>query len=615
MNLTSIYHEPKSKYAYAYDKKTLHLRIKTAKGDVDSVKVMAVDPFNWVLKSEDPIKYEFDFESIQRSEMKKDYSNSDYDFWFAEIKIDSLRIKYAFVLQKDDEKILYGPYAKETYIEGVENKGQINNYFNFPFINEEDIYKAPDWIKDTIWYQIFPERFAKSNNNSKLKWDSTKKTSNADFFGGDLQGIIEHLDYLQELGVTGIYFTPIFESPSSHKYDTTDYFKIDPSFGTNEIFKELVKQAHNRNIKVMLDAVFNHCGFYHNFWQDIIKNGRNSEYYECFHILNDPVINFELNEHGGPTRLTEAQQKALNYRTFAFAPYMPKWNTNNEKARKYLLDVAKYWIEEYDIDGWRLDVSNEVSHDFWRAFRKTVKSIKEDVYILGENWDNSYPWLQGDQFDAVMNYEFAYPIWDFIGNVKSKGKQLTSQEFVYSINSLLTNYPKNVTENMFNMIDSHDTSRFLSICDENVEKAKLGYVLQMTFSGAPSIYYGSEVGLVGEGDDCRRCMAWDKEQQNLDLKEHIVKLINIRKTIQATKSVDIKWLDINNESNYIVFKKTSSKDTLYVFINNSEEDITISLNNELKNIILKDVYNNNDIVLKEQINISANGFLLLVNSK
>ena len=221
--------------------------------------------------------------------------------------------------------------------------------------------------------------------------------------------------------------TPIFESPSSHKYDTTDYFKVDPEFGDNEILGRLVEEAHKEVFRVMLDAVFNHCGFQHPFWQDVLRKGKKSEYYDCFYILDEsmPVFDGEIVD-GLPQ---EVPRERLKYRTFAYTPTMPKWNTGNPKVRKYLMDAACYWVEKYHIDGWRLDVSNEVSHDFWREFRKRIKAINPDVYILGENWDNSLPWLQGDQFDAVMNYEFAMPVWNYFKKRKREASHILQKNF------------------------------------------------------------------------------------------------------------------------------------------------------------------------------------------
>ncbi|GIQ62169.1 hypothetical protein PACILC2_07370 [Paenibacillus cisolokensis] len=210
--------------------------------------------------------------------------------------------------------------------------------------------------------------------------------------------MIDRLDYLTELGVNAIYFTPVFEATTNHKYDTSDYFRVDPHFGTNETLKTLVRECHARGIRVLLDAVFNHSGRQFAPFVDVIEKGEESLYKDWFHVRKWPL----RIEDGVPT-----------YETFAFEPIMPKLNTSNPEVRDYLLKVASYWMDEIGIDGWRLDVANEVDHQFWREFRQTVKKANPDAYILGEIMHDAMPWLQGDQFDAVMNYPFTNTVIDF----------------------------------------------------------------------------------------------------------------------------------------------------------------------------------------------------------
>ena len=493
-------------------------------------------------------------------------------------------------------------------------------------------------MKDTVWYQIFPERFAngdsKLNKSHILPWGSKNEVHNEMHFGGDLQGIMDHLDYIADLGATGIYFTPIFEAPTTHKYDTIDYFKIDPSFGNNETFKTLVKEAHKRGIRVMLDAVFNHCGFKHPYFQDVVKKGMASEYAQCFHLLREPVINFPLNEHGFPKPGHSFKEGMLNYETFAFTPNMPKWRTGNALASEYLLNVATYWIEQYDIDGWRLDVSNEVSHEFWRLFRQRVKAIKPDVFILGENWDDSTTWLKGEQFDSVMNYELTYPIWHLLSTEKTHA-DFGIEAFKNSISKLLVMYPKNVMPYMFNLLDSHDTSRLKTLLSDDEARVKIAFLLQMSFAGSPSVYYGSEIGLTGVHDGNRQCMVWDETQQNLEMKKHVQTLIWLRKKYRAMKSVDIEWLNPsayvqNNGDAYtesdirmaddvhtasdslfqvLAYTKKFEDERLMFFINLSSQPLQIKLP-EYMNI---DIYNQNKLPENHLIEVKANGWLIAGN--
>lgn len=604
MKLEAIRHIPKSNMCYAIDKDNLHIYLQTAKDDVKKVELIIEDPFNY-----DVIDDVYYWRGKKRplKLMKKYYTTELFDYYFIETVAYNKRSKYLFILTFfDDSKYMYGARTLKK-IDFKKDEDLIYNifeYFNYPCINEEDLIDSPSWSKHTIWYQIFPDRFSKSKDaqDKFLPFNSiVEGIKNHHIFGGNLKGVMEKLDYLEDLGITGIYFTPIFKSPTAHKYDTEDYFTIDPSFGTKEDLKLLVKECHKRNIKVMLDAVFNHCGWNHFMWQDVIKNKKLSKYYDCFYINGDP-INFKLDENNLGI---DVDNNNLNYRTFAFAYNMPKWNTSNEITTNYLLDVATYWIKECDIDGWRLDVSNEVSHTFWRKFKKRVRAVKEDVYILGENWDFSNPWLLGDQMDAVMNYEIAFPIWQFFDTENRIG-MIDALEFKYKINNLLVQYPKNVSPFMFNLVDSHDTERILNRVGNNKKKVKLIYLFLFSFTGSPSIYYGGEIGLTGAGDpDCRRCMIWEKEKQDLDLFNFLKKLIKIKKSNNDFLLPDITWHYANNKT--IIYQKGNT----FIFINNQDEEIIINLNETMKNSNYYNLFTELEINLKDTIYLGPNDFLVL----
>ncbi len=577
MNYHAIIHEPKSNMSYAFDNDTLHIRLKTARGEVKSVKVNALDQFD--MKPNRKGEYVFNLQSIKSFKMIKEYETELFDIWFVEIKdFPWRRIRYAFTIEGYDESVFLGSQGVRQDVKEFEKKWF--SYFNFPYINGEDVHKKPAWVKDTVWYQIFPERFRRNaSDDGFLAWGDT----NNDIpdikrkYGGDLKGIIESLDYIKSMGFSGIYFTPIFESPSTHKYDTIDYFKIDPQFGTNEDFKMLVEEAHRRDIKVMLDAVFNHCGDMHPFWQDVLKNGVNSEYidYFCIFDKSKPILS---DHYDTPYD--------INFRTFAFTTRMPKWNTENKKVREHLLRASKYWIEEFDIDGWRLDVSNEVSHDFWREFRKEVHSVKEDVYILGENWDNSYPWLMGDQMDAVMNYGFSDPVWNLLACDSYKKEPMSGEQFKFAINKLLSSYPISLNEAMFNLLDSHDTPRIMTVCGENRDRTMLAYVIQMTMAGSPSIYYGGEIAMTGDGENNRKCMVWEAGSRDDDFATELVKLISLRKEYEAFKNVHVEWI-LTDETG-VIYKK-SGKEDIYVAINYTENEQNYCLNSgKYVNIITGD---------------------------
>ena len=565
MNLHALYHQPKSNYAYAYDKETLHIRLRTAKNDIESVMLRSGDPYLWEvgggggnLNAEGAKGW-----VSEEIEMKKETSTDLFDFWIVEVKPPFRRLRYGFILKSGKEDFFFGENKIVDLNKTTEKNvlSQIGNYYCFPFLNETDVYQAPEWVKSTIWYQIFPERFnnadATLNPEGILEWGSADPEHHS-FFGGDLQGIIDKLDHLVDLGINGIYLCPIFKAPTNHKYDTTDYFEIDPQFGDKETFRNLVKLAHERGIKIMLDAVFNHSGYNFGPWQDVLENGEKSIYKDWFHIRK-----FPLSESG-----------KLNYDSFAFAKEMPKMNTENPEVIEYFLEVGRYWAREFNIDGWRLDVANEVDHNFWRVFRKELHKINPDIYILGEIWHDSRPWLQGDQFDAVMNYPLSDAIIKFIAKNK-----INANEFMIMINKIRVQYTQPVSEVNFNLLDSHDTERLLTVCGGNKQKALLAYTFLMAQTGTVCLYYGSEFAMEGGADPlCRRCMVWD-ETQDLQFFEAIKKLVSIRKKLSAMRSFDLEWIEINDEANFVIFKKTSKEEEIFIVINNLDQAQTIDLSN------------------------------------
>ena len=508
MELTAIYHRPESEYAYLYKEGQVHIRIRTKKEDIEKIVLHYGDPFVFLEDSYEDVK-----------EMVKVTSDDLFDYWQVAVSVRFARLQYLFELKdKKGQSVLYGD--KGFTDNSPENLALEGNGFKLPYIHKIDGCQVPDWVSKTVWYQIFPERFANGNAElspeGALDWDSSIRPKSSDFFGGDLQGIIDHLDYLQDLGITGLYLCPIFESPSNHKYNTTDYFEIDRHFGDKETFRQLVEQAHLRGMKVMLDAVFNHMGDQSAQWQNVLKHGEKSVYKDWFHIQKFPVTNDKL-----------VNPKELPYHTFAFASYMPKLNTENPEVKGYLLSVATYWIEHFDIDALRLDVANEVDHQFWRDFRKAVLAKKPDLYILGEVWHTSQPWLNGDEFHAVMNYPLSDSIKDYF---LSRSKK-TSQ-FIAEINCQSMYYKQQISEVMFNLLDSHDTERILTTAQGDIQLVKSALAFLFLQRGTPCIYYGTELELGGGMDpDCRRVMPWDRVSSSNDMLNFMKNLIQLRKDV------------------------------------------------------------------------------------
>ncbi|MGQ9004056.1 maltogenic alpha-amylase [Bacillus subtilis] len=536
MEYAAIHHQPFSTDAYSYDGRTVHIKIRTKKGDADHIR------FIWG----DPYEYNDGKWSANEQPMRKIAATEMHDYWFAEVVPPFRRLQYAFVVTDDHEDIFFGssgvcPYNEKTL-------ETIHYYFKFPFVHEADTFQAPEWVKSTVWYQIFPERFANGREDlspkNALPWGSKDPDVN-DFFGGDLQGIVDKLDYLEDLGVNGIYLTPIFSAPSNHKYDTLDYFSIDPHFGDPEIFRTLVIQLHQRGMRIMLDAVFNHIGSASPQWQDVVKNGARSRYKDWFHIHSFPVI-------------------GDNYDRFAFTADMPKLNTANPEVQKYLLDIALYWIREFDIDGWRLDVANEVDHVFWKTFRQAVSTEKPDVYILGEIWHSAEPWLRGDEFHAAMNYPFTEPMIEYFAD-----RTIPASRMAYRVNAHLMNGMKQANEVMFNLLDSHDTKRLLTRCRNDEKKARALLAFMFAQTGSPCIYYGTEIGLDGENDPlCRKCMVWEKEKQNQDMLQFMKRLIALRKQ-ESTLLTEghLEWNLLDDQNDFISFSRTLDEKIVIYFFN------------------------------------------------
>lgn len=550
ITLSSLVHVPKSADCYANDEKTLHVRMRSAKDEIEKVILWIGDPYRWDEGGLDGGNLggseAHGWSGGQEIEMHVEAVTQRYEHWFAEFTPPKRRARYGFIVISKDgtEKILYGerkcvdltdPALAELEL------SNLSNFYCFPYINPKDVLKTPKWVEDTVWYQIFPERFANGRPDISPAgvepWGSTPTSDN--FMGGDLWGVIEHLDYLKDLGINGLYLCPVFTANASHKYDTVDYYNVDPHFGGNVAFKALVKEAHKRGIKVMLDAVFNHVGDQFPIWLDVVKNGQDSKYADWFWINEFPVY--------PDTPKEEWDRENFTYETFANVIEMPKLNTENPECRAYLLDVARHWVEEFDIDGWRLDVANEVDHDFWRDFRRVVKTAKPDCYILGEIWHEGMAWVRGDQYDSLMNYPLTQAITDYLAQ-----DLCTKQDFIDDVSRSYVAYPHNVNKSMFNLLDSHDTSRILTLCEGNEEKAKLAYLFMFTQVGSPCIYYGDEIGLTGRkgmGSEAHRaCMEWDVSKQNLGLKGFIQELIQLRRSNPEFNDPELTWVEVDNST-------------------------------------------------------------------
>ena len=579
MEITAIYHRPESEYAYLYTKDLMHIRIRTKKYDMRHVSLHYGDS---VVFHEDSYQ--------NHILMKKVASDEWFDYWQSEVSVPYARIQYLFELESTTgEKILYGDRGAIPFTD--ENYNFFMNGFKLPYFHEVDRCKVPEWVAKTVWYQIFPERFANGDASlspaGSLPWDSSIAPQNYDFFGGDLKGVLDHLDYLQDLGITGLYFCPIFEAPSNHKYDTLDYFEIDKHFGSKETFKQLVDEAHKRGMKVMLDAVFNHIGSQSTQWQDVIQHGDQSIYKDWFHIQRFPV-NLEHLENN----------RELPYHAFAFQGHMPKLNTANPEVKEYLLKIATYWIENFDIDAWRLDVANEIDHQFWRDFHKAVTAAKPDLYILGEIWHSSQPWLNGDEFHAVMNYPLSESIKDYFLR-----KRQSSQKFISDIQTQSMYYRRQVAEAMFNLLDSHDTERILTTANGNTSAVQSALTFLFLQVGTPCIYYGTEVGLFGGHDpDCRRVMPWNHSEYDQELFHFTKQIIALHQEKQELIQYGDYCIEVI-ENGIIHLSYTHGEECLHAFFNQTPKPLSLPLE---ESILLGHRYT----VESQQVTVNTDGFIV-----
>lgn len=426
--------------------------------------------------------------------------------------------------------------------------------------NREAEAFVPSWVRETIFYQIFPERFANGDPTNDppgtQPWGAEPTTHN--YFGGDLQGIINHLDYISSLGVNCLYLNPIFWSSSNHKYQARDYFKIDPHFGDEQVFKRLVDECHARGIRIILDGVFNHTGVDFFAFEDVKRNGKESRYAKWFNIYSFPV----------------SSPRKPNYECWWNLGDLPKLMVHNPEVRQYLFEVTEHWMK-FGSDGWRLDVPNEIPHSFWIEWRKLVKRLNPEAYIVGEIWDDGSPWLQGDQFDGVMNYRFRKACVEFFARRTTKASQ-----FDRSLAVTRSLYPEQVNYAVQNLLGSHDTERFLTLCNGNKAAMKLAWLFQMTYIGAPMVYYGDEVGMTGGKDPgCRGTMIWDEDKQDRDLLNTMRYFISIRNDYSVFRSGTFETCLVDDTRNLYGYWRRSpdgGPDALVV-LNNSLQPQRVDL--------------------------------------
>ena len=557
MNLNAIMHRSALTDCYMLDKDTAVLNIRTGK-DVTGVNLVYEDPYAYGISGDIhwigiPLAMEV------RRELKHCL------IWTARLQPKYKRLQYYFEIICGDEKLLM--FEDDFYTEEqIALKGRWKQYFKLPWMNECDLIRVPDWVEETVWYQIMPDRFCRGDAAPKrmqLKdWNDRERVGLNDFYGGDLRGIVDKLPYLKNLGFTGIYLLPLFESDTNHKYNIFDYTRIDPDFGTEEDVKELVEKAHSLGIRVMLDAVFNHSGTEFFAWKDVWEKGENSRYFDWFCINQVP---FERKY----ASLTDGR-----FYGFAFLDNMPKLNTGNPEVADYCAGLCKYWVENWNIDGIRFDVGNEVSHSFLKKVNGLLKPIKPELFLLGEIWHDSVQWLQGDEYDSVMNYPFFESMHNFWVDPRTD-----SREFMYAMNRCYSLYPEQINRCLFNFLDTHDTLRALNRCGSEEAMYQQLAVL-MTMPGSACIYYGTEIAMPGGHDpDCRRTMPWDEiGAGTYDEKiDRLKALISLRKDCASIRGTQIHWHHDENHPRLICYDRPGQEETVRVWINGQAGGVPVDI--------------------------------------
>ena len=619
MNKTALFCDGTEGYVYPPEPKESELvtfRFRTAKDDVDRVGLVT---------------------SADTYVMEKECTQGEFDYYTFETRLGEEPFRYCFEVQSGTEKYYYGRC-------GISR--EILEYYNFVVVPG---FSTPDWAKGAVMYQIFTDRFYNGDKSNDVETneyyyigDYSQRVTNWDkypanmgvreFYGGDLQGVMDKLDYLQDLGVEVVYFNPLFVSPSNHKYDIQDYDYIDPHYGkivddggevlpngvtdnsqatkykkrttglknleaSNELFIKLVEELHRRGMKVILDGVFNHCGSF-NKWMDRERIYEGEEDYEpgAYVSADSPYRSYFRFFKEGP----ENWPYNGNYDGWWGHDTLPKLNYEDSvKLENYILYIGRKWVSPpYNVDGWRLDVaadlgrSNEYNHEFWQKFRRAVKDANPNALILAEHYGDPSDWLKGDEWDTVMNYDaFMEPVTWFLTGMEKHSDEAREEllgnidNFIGSMAHHMSNMLTPSLQVAMNELSNHDHSRFLTrtnhmvgrvehlepeAANEYVNKAVMreAVVMQMTWVGAPTVYYGDEAGVCGFTDpDNRRTYPWGNEDQEL-IAFH-KEAIRIHKEHPALKTGSLKIL--GGEENILSYARFKGHDRIIVVINNRSE--------------------------------------------
>ena len=525
-----------SQYAYGIDEKHVMIRLRAGRGDLKTCRLYYGDRACRLT----PVLF-------TAKEMQVEARTEEFDYWQVELTDPYRRLCYYFLLDDGNEQSLY--YGDRFTKETVDDRSE---YYQLPFNHRADIVAPPQWVQDTVIYNIFPDSFATGHrfiSRMETEKDYGQEKVHGKL-GGTIKGITENIDYLTELGVNAIYINPIFAAGEYHKYDLVDYYHIDPCFGTDEEFGKLVQHCHEKGIRVIIDGVFNHCGWHFMAFNDVVEKGEASDYKDWFYRLEYPVVR------------PEDPETYPGYECFGYERMMPKLALDQEEAADYFCQVGQYWIEKYDIDGWRLDVASEINDGFWRKFRTAVKKCKKDAVLIGEVWESAGHWLDGTMFDSTMNYDFRKHCKRFFAE-----ETADALEFDSRVTDMRMRYRKQTVFSQLNLLDSHDVSRFLSLC-KDVKSFRLAVIFQMTFPGMPSVFYGDEAGVTGILEaEYRSPMPWDTLAETDKLFGLYQRAIELRKRELILKRGEYRTITAEEGSRLYGYERYLGSEGIRIFLN------------------------------------------------
>lgn len=565
MERSAIYHRPASEMAYMADKQNYRLQLKTKHRDITRVRVIFGAPQMLVKDSGQTDTWEY-----VTKEMDKRLQNGIYDVWEVKLPIPATRkLKYAFhLLDREGNELLYDANLMQLY---TQKAVQEMTGFLTPYLVLDETTTTPEWTKKMIWYRLMPDRFAngdpKKDPKDTLEWG--QEADKAKFFGGDLQGIIDKLDHIQGLGFNGIYLSPVFDAYSNHKFDTIDYYEIDPAFGTKEKFKELIEAIHQRGMKVMLDITCDHLNDFSLQWQDVRKYGARSSFAKWFLIKEFPVRYV-------PSELPDYSER-LTYEALNNNPHMPKVDLENPEVQAYFGNILTYWTRNFDIDGWSIADSNEVPATFKRYLLETLRQVKADIYLLGNTI------AKKAEHDDVFAGNNSIDVRELVEGTFIT-KNIPPTELAYALNEhQLRADPSTLSASLL-AADSPQTQRILAKCKGSVQLLRAVLAFMFMQPESPSILYGTEKGIkAGTEAALQPCMDWKDDQASDEMQRFLKTLLAMRiRYNNVLCEGSFEWGQCSNQYSYLSFSRRLGDKRLFALFNLGYGSIKIVLPKDRK---------------------------------